>query len=303
MRWKHWFLGSFFLMIWLLLQTTAVGQTFDLDARRWFPLELGNYWHYSDREFTTLPSDAIMMTKSDTLVNRGKWVQLVTVDCRGPSCPGRPGWYHFTDDYYLLVADFPEDFARADTVLPMQPKSIFAVDVEQDTLWTSQTDDPVVVSLQINDVGNEADSTHLTLSYHANFFFNGEFIYKIGDAHLLIGAIVNGIRFGDTSEIERELPVEVPDALGDPDGFQIDVYPTPFTTRTNIVVSAGRLGAYEMDIYDMLGRHIYRTQKQLLPGQQWQQTWTAAGLSSGVYFVYVTREGSAPRVAAMTLLK
>lgn len=139
----------------------------NLEPFRWFPLELGNYWHYTDRggEGVTIETQWVVTTDKDTLVEGKHWTRFRNIYCEGPQCAWEILWYRLTSDAYLLIDT--GSFSRVDTLWNTRPKSIFAVNVRRDTLYRSLDGFPVFVEIWDNPIGSEADSSFLTLDVKA----------------------------------------------------------------------------------------------------------------------------------------
>ena len=296
MRRKRWFFGSFFLVCQLLLQTATFGQPFDLDPKKWFPLELESYWHYRPQPSDFIV-DIVQKADRDSVIDGRRWVRIKNVFCSLPvNCSTETvRWYHFTEDHYLLITSPRPDIARADTVLPTQPRSFFTANVPADTLRSSRVSDPVTVQIRTHDAGSEADSTHLELFVTANFdiFFSDSFIYKVGRLRgNLVGAIVGDVSYGDTTLITSvALPIDDRPTLPEPADVQLDVYPNPAREAATVRVVSGRQGLYEVAIYNLLGQRVRKVEQWLAPNQEWRWVWTEAGRMSGnAYFIRVRRD-------------
>jgi hypothetical protein len=267
-----------------------------VNSQQWFPLELGNYWHYRSEAggFTT---DFILATKRDTVVETAKWTEIDTVYCGiGPHCPDLPLWYHFAEDHYLLLNTRP-DLVSADTVLITTPHSVFLVMAWTDTLRTWLTSDPVVVELLDNPDGQPEDSTNFLLSIYANVLFEGQYIYKIGKAEGLVGALVNGREYADTGLIRNVVLTHSVPRPGF-DKATVDVYPNPSRgARTSIVVQSGEAGLYQIDVYDTLGRYLFVSTQLMPTDQRWNvNVEERSRMTSGVYFIRLSRDGVPIRI-------
>lgn len=274
----------------------SFAQTYDLKAENWFPLEVGSYWHYEFSDGGVFVDTVVRHAEKDTLVNGQRWVKIAQVYCAGPNCiSGTSGesWYRFTDDHYLLQEGGDLDVANADTVLATSPHSIFSVNVASDTLETRRAEEPMIVSIENNEMGNEADSTHLLLFARVNFTLSGTFIYKIGPAQSLVGAVVGDLNYGDTSLITSvALPIE--DEPASPHAqSKLDIYPNPFHQKVSLRFQSQHAGLYAMSIYDVLGKRIHTIQKPLRSNEVWLAEWVIdVALPSSIYFIEVTRDGS-----------
>ena len=275
-------------LLLLLFAPPCLGQQYSLRPERWVPLEVGNYWHYTNEggEGVFIVSEWIIKTVQDTLVGGKRWTRLEAVHCvYGPECPsGVSIWLSFSEDHYLLRRS-PFN-SRPDTVLATHPRSVFVANVPIDTLFAGGS--PVYVSIVKNEDGQEGDSTHLRLNVERDVFFGGTFVYNIGNAGGLIGAVVNGIEYGNTEQIRSlVLPVErIPPVTGD---LMVLAYPNPFVTAVTITLESHQTGEHHLAVYDELGREVWTTTQWLTAGQERQLTWGVYQQSqgAGVYFVQI----------------
>ncbi|HMB90889.1 MAG TPA: T9SS type A sorting domain-containing protein [Rhodothermales bacterium] len=278
----------------LLLSDVAMAsaQPYDLKPENWFPLDLGSYWHYKYEDGFGFSDTVVIHAEKDTLVDGHRWVQQKRVYCAGPTCFGESKiWYRFTEDHYLLQSPTLRYFAAPDTVLATQPQSIFAASTPEDTLQTWRFEESVLVTIEENAQGNRADSTDFLLLARANYLFTGSFIYKIGLANSLVGAVVGGLRYGDTSLITSvALPVEAPvNRSSTP--LTVDVFPNPAREMPTIHLHASEQGFYQIAIYNVLGQRVFEEEQRLIPQAWWQPKWQTARSPDGVYFIQIKRDG------------
>jgi hypothetical protein len=291
-------------LVLLLCGLTSPGMaqgTLDLDPERWFPMELGNAWHY---HFSEAGSDCeyIVMSDRDTLVDGQRWVRFTQTHCYGLSCKaGSFTWYHMTADHYLVYR--PGDNLRADTLWRTGPRSVFSVDVPPDTTLSliegSGATRPVDVFIETNTVGRQADSTDVTLSVTDNALFTRSYVYKIGLSRIgieatttLIGAFVNGLSYGDTTLIRTVFQVHTESTLPPSrPHLAVDAYPEPFHDRLVISGTAKQGGLLELAIFNVLGQRVHQATLSPLPGQPWRHVWSPGqNTRTGVYFLKLSRK-------------
>ena len=302
-----------FLSVSTLLLTLSVqhlfAQSYDLDPTRWFPLEVGNYWHYRCC-LGPIFTDWILFSERDTLVDGQRWVRFTEVACTGPGCSvGFGRWFRMTDDFYVVYA--VSAFSQADTLVNTVPQSIFTVNQARDsTLQLASccggAPTPVIVSITENTLGEVADSTHLTLHVTNNGLFDDSYIYNIGRGDrvevALVGALVNRKAVGDTTWIRGIVRTHV--AATPALETALDVYPNPTRHAAMLRVESGRSGVYELSIYNMLGQRVHSEQNRVLMGELWQRSWAVpSAVGSGVYFVRLTGEGGLSETRTLIVLK
>ena len=284
---------SAFIVLLLGAVSTTAAQPYDLKPENWFPLDVGSYWHYQ-YENQGWVTDALQKADQDSVIDGQRWTRIKTVYCNIPvACSTEVQvWYSFTEDHYLLASSTTPDRATADTMLATQPRSVFAANLPRDTLYSARVTDPVSVTLQENSVGHAADSTNLTLFVTAkdDIFFTEGFVYKIGRAFNLIGAIVGNLRYGNTSLITSvALPLETPTNRSIP-SLTVDVFPNPAREMPMIRLQASEEGLYQVAIYNVLGQRVFEDEQRLIPQAWWQPKWQTARPPDGVYFIQIKRD-------------
>jgi hypothetical protein len=146
--------------------------------------------------------------------------------------------------------------------------------------------------------------TYVGLIILAHVFFSGSFIYNIGRANGLIGAVVKGVEYGDTRMIQSfALPLVRNPRL--PRSPELNVYPNPFESIMISEIVASSSGTYLVSMYDSMGRRLYRTSERLLAGQRACFEWdpSESGLSSGMVLVQVIGPHGAKRFATALFIR
>lgn len=270
------------IVVVLGLHATA-GQTLaqPLDPKAWFPLELGNAWHYKINADDASSTDQVLISARDSLVDGRRWVLFYEIDCAGYFCGGNSEWYSMTDDNYLLQnlsATSPPDTFFATT-----PHAFFEV-TETDTVKLNDPSCGPDLRVAVAEEASVADSTRFRMYVAPDNIFCGshEYVYKIGlarvpgegaDGTRLVGAYVNGYRYGDQTRLSTVLAAiepAVPRAT-------LELFPNP-ATETVTVISPTRVE--EIRIVDVIGRTVKVACCR-------QQEWTidVADLPAGIYFV------------------
>ncbi|MEM1094956.1 MAG: T9SS type A sorting domain-containing protein [Bacteroidota bacterium] len=286
--------------LWLVLLLVPLGvqaQDYsDLDPTRWFPLELGNYWYFEYDEPPEFVQE-VRTTDRDTLIDGQRWTAQTTVYCNfefGTSCTvGLRSWFRFTEDFYLLRAGVglgPDRILeRADTLLATSPISMFATTAPVDTLalWW-RPDEPLIVARFEIAQGRAADSTNIALGAGPLFMpIMSEFVYNIGPSKHLVGALVNGLEWGDVSELRRliALPNEPQDALPE---VRLEVYPNPVRDRFTVTLTLPSAEPVSFEVINVLGQTVARY------GPVWSMSGTThhpwmlpPSLAAGAYVLHV----------------
>lgn len=117
--------------------TRVIREDQAVNPENWFPLQVGNYWHYQYDTGGGFLVDDIKKATRDTLIGNERWVAIQNVACTPELqfCPSQVLWYRFTDDHYLRRTEEP-GVSQRDTVAATVPTSIFVDTIthKQDTL-------------------------------------------------------------------------------------------------------------------------------------------------------------------------
>jgi hypothetical protein len=282
--------GILALGLILATGTSVYGQYEGLNPRHWFPLELGNYWHYHLNDVGQ-ETDYILTTDRDTLLDGKRWVHFKEIACEGWSC-GRDDWYHFTADHYL-VRSFRLQ-SQPDTLWYTLPHSVFTVSAPLDTLTTYESGSnipfPFPIEIRENNFGLVADTTHLSLVLNA-LLFTQIYTYNIGLSYQgiegnveLIGAYVDGRFLGNTSWISEAVATEDDKPPSMP--FEIEIFPNPVHREAHLRIISDLGGAFQISVVNALGQVVYNTHTQFLPGHHGQRL-TFEHLPAGLYLLRV----------------
>ena len=285
-----------------LVTSAAIAQTYDLNPRSWFPLDVGNAWHFTDIRYTPTWTESVVVADKDSLINGDLWTRFDTKWCTGPSCCTGclNAWFRWSDDSYLLTTYDP--FTSVDTTARTTPRSIFTVNIPYDSTLQS----PWAIPTSTNRVGYAdvyvlmpdqvaADSTTIELSAHLGF--NGEvytlnYYYNVGPTDI-VGAIVRNRPFGETGTIRSVLAAGTNEA---PSEVSLDIYPNPFGTVAHIEFRAGDVGVYTLTIHDLLGALVAEGARHLSAGEVWSWSWSPEyAVADGVYAITVRNENDVVR--------
>lgn len=227
--------------------------------QRWFPLDVNSYWHYLDPG-DPFQNDRVVSATMDTTISGGIWTEVETLYCKfEANCrTGSRTWYQFSNDNYLLAISHPSQ-QIPDTLYTTHPVSVFASESPGRTdLMSRQFGQQVEVEISLEGEVN-SDSTHFVLNILAdgNFFLERRFVYNIGEINNLVGAIVNGVRYGDTSLIESvSLNKDV--YFEDNNLLSVSLFPNPNDGRFSLIVNSNHDQEGVVSIYDPVGRLVVR---------------------------------------------
>ncbi|MCH7954482.1 MAG: T9SS type A sorting domain-containing protein [Candidatus Marinimicrobia bacterium] len=80
------------------------------------------------------------------------------------------------------------------------------------------------------------------------------------------------------------------------------MHPNPFNPVTNISYSLPVSGDVTLIIYNLLGEEVARLVDGFQPAGEYNTTWNASNIASGIYF-YRLRSGNVVQTRKMVLLK
>lgn len=301
--------------IGLVVSPNAQAQFDDIDPKNWFPLELGNSWHFKCCE-DVIQDSWVVYSERDTLIEGNRWVFFKEVYGSGPDYGGIDTlwdasvgtWYTMTDDYYVV-----RSLSSPDTILPTIPRSPLTSTAVRDDSTFSYFDDTLLVTIYEGDVGSAEDSTNLVLGISNGYPPDAggvgyDFHYKIGGmghGYLgLVGARVNGLEWGELSTIDHAIAL-ARDAETPPESrLGLEVFPNPVIGEPTLRIDVGRAGYYLIEIYDVLGRTHLATREFLNPGSVGarRDLWSADS-PSGVYLISVTAGDGTRVVRKVTLVR
>jgi hypothetical protein len=134
-------------------------------------------------------------------------------------------------------------------------------------------------------------------------FVNDSVWYPSYHLGRLLGRVINGVVYGDTTvvSVENEEPLAVLN-------FKLEQnYPNPFNPSTKIkyqIPSVGtrRAVSVQLKVYDVLGNEIATLVNEEKPAGEYEVEFDATGLPSGIYF-YQIKAGSFIQAMKMVFLK
>jgi hypothetical protein len=315
----------------LLFALTAVfihtlAAQIDTTLKSFFPMHIGDYWEYMDEDFPTPTFHQYVRVKRDTLMPNGQLYQVFNeVEFRFPGDSNRYNYYYRIDDS-LKVYRF-----LADPSCSQSEYQIYALEPIDRSLWTICLD--WIPGSQIEYIGlystQEDYFPHLQLNTLSKLFmsatidsatgdtlWNSGFIYgytknwlakglglartqgEAGPVVYLIGAIINGRRYGTITSIDEF-------GLGQnmPSYFRLGQnFPNPFNPSTQIRFEVPHTSNVTIKVYNMLGQEIATLVNRLHNPGSYTVTFNASTLAAGVY-VYRLQANKANLINKMLLIK
>ncbi|MCH7827868.1 MAG: T9SS type A sorting domain-containing protein [Bacteroidetes bacterium] len=259
-----------------------------IDWSEFYPLHVGDFWKYitwySNSGITVISAKTVI---KDTLINNISYKKVLNLGLNYTQ--GNSTYQRVKDNVVLSynIQTSSDDTLRifspclGDTISSFIPFSVWRVDdKDYETLKFFLYPDVAFISI---------------------VFKRGFGKYKTtGDltGTDLIGAVINGVVYGDTTLTGIE--EEKAGVITDYNLFQN--YPNPFNPSTTIKYQIVNPGIVTLNIYDILGRKINTLVNQYQNAGRYNVTFNAKGLSSGVY-IYVLKSGNYLESKKLILLK
>ncbi|HEX2865478.1 MAG TPA: T9SS type A sorting domain-containing protein [Ignavibacteriales bacterium] len=102
--------------------------------------------------------------------------------------------------------------------------------------------------------------------------------YLSGASYHLVGAIINGQKFGALTSVETG-------RSSIPSSMQIQAYPNPFNSTIKLNVTLAQEGTTELTVYNALGQKVATIFENYKPSGSFTFPFNADHLTSGIYFV------------------
>ena len=299
-----------FLLPFLILTFNSNTYSQSGNFADFFPLQVGNVWVYQHNAFGNPPcycNEKIRVKVTGTIVNNGKTYFQSQVSTIVISCPGGCGSRLLPFDSLLRVDSASAKVLRyapgAGCITPNETLMDSLKARLNDTIWV-YCQHPVWYSTYIC-----SDTNNITIfgtSRQARRFYilgfeggwartyvkgiglTGSNCYAVScnGSTQLLGCVVNGILYGDTSFITgvNQISTEIPEK------FSLSQnYPNPFNPTTTIRFAIPSNVKSEMSnvkiiIYDVLGREVQiLVNENLIPGT-YEVDFDGSNLPSGVYY-------------------
>ncbi|MCF8239867.1 MAG: T9SS type A sorting domain-containing protein [Melioribacteraceae bacterium] len=247
------------------------------DTLSYFPLQVGNLWQYYQ------PHNGdyfqVEVLSEDTSAEESSIIYLVKI--RYAEIPHKVFindlntiyWKTSSDSSWSIKYKFnaaigeawiSNSFHQYYTVYKGQDEDIlFGQNVETKEFWLT-------------------DHPQTTLPLAAEWLAKGFGLYKsefeVG-ATLLIGCIIDGIRYGTIVEVEENNNEEIINT------YQLKNYPNPFNGQTQIYYSIPSKGEITIKVYNSLGQEIEELYRGFKTKGSYTINWKPDNITSGVYFV------------------
>ncbi|MDP4116598.1 MAG: T9SS type A sorting domain-containing protein, partial [Bacteroidota bacterium] len=258
----------------------------------YYPLEIGNFWKYSESWNSGMTYNEVVEVLSDSLLSDGHLYKTVRSTQNGPSPYPSYRWQRIDDLGNVFEWYGNNDIPKLKYHLSACVADTFVIP-NRDGFWsidkTFLENAPTLIV--------ESQSIVYAKLYYSKG--RGLFIYAYegGIVGNLIGSIINGIHWGDTS------PLGVEDGVNKLITYSISQnYPNPFNPATTISYQLPKNGQVTIKVYDMLGREVRTLVNENKPAGNYNVSFDAGSLSSGVY-IYRIVAGDYTAAKKMTLIK
>lgn len=279
----------------------------DTASANFFPLKTGNTWIYSVQSFPPLPfpyyifkidRDSVFNNHKYFLYNRYNISLLSSEWIRYDSATGNLLAYSSSGG----CSNFAND--KIIDSLPSSPGNI--INCNYQGFSTRECLNEMIISVFNNIPTILKEFKHDGLIYNLTHYAKNFGIYfscsgeppPCSAYSTLIGCIINGIVYGDTTLSEINL-------AGDklPEGFYLSQnFPNPFNPETIINYELPTKSFVSVKVYDVLGKEIATLVNEKQNAGRYSVEFYGDGLPGGIYF-YKLNAGSFSESKRMVLLK
>jgi hypothetical protein len=293
----------------IILTTVDISYSLDTVSCKYYPLALGNSWTYSGYSYPGDNSYRIKFTITNSVVQNGHKYYYLAGDNRyfrvdsiygrrvqllssGSGCSWLPPLEYLFDSLSSKLGDNSSAGCSGYGKICIDTTIISVFGLSKPSKTFHYQSWPTVEDIQ----------------YTKDFGVSYYYLYGGGGGYYvrtLIGCIINGVMYGDTSLLTGFTPI----STEIPQEFKLyQNYPNPFNPSTKIRFSIPPYqggqgdGLTKLVIYDVLGKEITTlANEQLNPGT-YEVEWNTSDFPSGIYF-YTLQAGSFNQTKKMVLIK
>jgi len=302
------------LVLCVLCAPPRARSQIDTTLRSFFPMHFGDYWEYMDDDFPTPTLHYYFRVEKDTLMPNGRTYFAFNYGFLDSANSGNGYYFYRIDDSMSVWRYYPDSSTCASSEyiayrLGSLDRAIWPVcfDIvpgnQQEYIGLYSTQEDFFPHLQLDTLSKlfigpvVIDSTSGDTLWFSPFFFKDWLAKGLGVARgqgeagpvvYLIGAIINGRRYGTITSIDES-------GWGQNAPTQLRLhqnFPNPFNPTTTISFVVPRRGHVKLTVYDILGQHVAMLVDEEKEPGSYSVTLHAQSLSSGVYFYRVEVGGT-----------
>ncbi len=293
-----------------------------LDTTNWFPYKTGNMWEYYVIEGISVVDTFQIINIRDSVMANGKIYLTQNERFINPTsfnpvhyiidtaAQEVSGFNNFGDNIILY-----KFYAQQGDQWVMFPYIIGGYEmarvngIYQDILFGINT---TFMDVYYYGAADSTDTTGLdrygvtiAKGFGLTYRGGGDIFYRL----YLKGAVIDGILYGDTTQIVVSVDDPISPLSGLPETIELlQNYPNPFNPQTNITFKVGSISDISLSIYDNIGREVRKLidNASYLPGE-YRITWNGKDengkkAASGIYFCRLSN-GYQNLFRSMVLLK
>jgi hypothetical protein len=213
-------------------------------------------------------------------LNEGQYTEVEILDST-INTPGYGAWdpYIAADESYIIfTSQRPGGYGRADQYISCRG---------EDSTWSEPQNLGSIINTSAIEYGSyvSCDGEYYFFSRPAGWGENVE-----ADIYWVSTSFIDSIQSGITVEVKRYFGLK-------------QNYPNPFNSSTMISYSLTKSVAVELNVYDVLGNKVRTLVSGTQPAGNYNVTFDARDLSSGVYFCRLSADGVTSEEKKMLLLK
>lgn len=295
---------KYFVALFLFTCTVSVTFSVDTAAVKYYPLALGNVWTYSHFA-TNGPSYRYQEKITGTLSINGHYYYIFTTYRVGYSPADS---YRRVDSLKNIILTYSTSSGCTWLINEITGDSLSAKTGDSsryncsyfyraDTLTKTLFGNPRKTKRYSWSDYFEAGTTR-ELTRDIGFTYESSFGHTNQSSNILIGCLINGTMYGDTSLVGINIiSTEVPEVF-----TLYQNYPNPFNPVTHFEFRIAEFGFVRLTVFDVLGKEVQILVNKEMQQGSYETEWDASAYPSGVYY-YKLEAGAFSETKKMVLIK
>lgn len=123
-----------------------------------------------------------------------------------------------------------------------------------------------------------------------------DMLFELAPWYVLVGAILNGIKYGITTSIPDINVLQKPN-----ENISARVFPNPFNSNTTVYIKNSIYQKIEVDVYNVMGELLKKIESNTSEHNSLRYNLDLAGYPSGIYFLLIKTKGEVKSVPIIQL--